>query len=106
MSVSPMALKAYTDAMQTGQNMAGGKAASGSNKAHNDFADTLKSSLGEVNNLQTEKNQMIEAFASGKSENVHELMISLEKAGVAMQMTSAVRNKVMESYRELMQMPF
>lgn len=106
MSVSPMALKAYTDAMQTGQNMAGGKAASGSNKAYNDFADTLKSSLGEVNNLQTDKKEMIEAFASGKSENVHELMISLEKAGVAMQMTSAVRNKVMESYRELMQMPF
>ncbi|WP_291322714.1 flagellar hook-basal body complex protein FliE [Desulfonatronospira sp.] len=105
MSVSPMALKAYTEAMQTGQNIAGGKL-KGSNRVHNDFADTLQSSLKEVNNLQVNKNAMIESFASGKSQNVHELMISMEKAGVAMRMTSAVRNKVLESYRELMQMPF
>jgi flagellar hook-basal body complex protein FliE len=30
-------------------------------------------------------------------------MISLQKAGLAMKMTSAVRNKAMEAYKELMQ---
>jgi flagellar hook-basal body complex protein FliE len=49
---------------------------------------------------------MIDEFASGKSQNVHELMISMQKAGMAMQLTGAVRSKVMASYKELMQMPF
>jgi flagellar hook-basal body complex protein FliE len=33
-------------------------------------------------------------------------MVSLQKAGMAMRMTSAVRNKVLEGYRELMKMQF
>ena len=45
-------------------------------------------------------------FASGKTQNVHELMISLQKAGLAMDMTSAVRNKVMNAYQELMRIQF
>lgn len=70
------------------------------------FADTLKTSLGKVNGLQREKNAMITAFASGEQQNVHELMISLQKAGLAMNMTAAVRNKALEAYRELTRMQF
>ncbi len=70
------------------------------------FADTLKTSLNEVNDLQSQKNQMIESFASGETQNVHELMITLQKASVAVNMTSAVRNKVLESYRELTRIQF
>ncbi len=106
MSVSDMALKAYTEAMQTGANLQGSNPGSGTQKTQDTFTETLKESLGNVNELQGEKSEMVKAFASGESENVHELMISLEKAGVAMQMTSAVRNKVLETYQELMQMPF
>ncbi|NDV19553.1 flagellar hook-basal body complex protein FliE [Pseudodesulfovibrio sp. JC047] len=70
------------------------------------FNDTLKESLNTVNDLQTDKKVMIEEFATGKSQNVHELMISMQKASMAMQMTGAVRNKIMQSYKEIMQMPF
>lgn len=70
------------------------------------FSETLKGSLNKVNEMQTEKNTMIEEFATGKRQNVHELMISIQKAGLAMQMTSAVRGKIMQSYKEVMQMPF
>jgi flagellar hook-basal body complex protein FliE len=49
---------------------------------------------------------MIEEFASGKRQNVHELMITMQKAGMAMSMTSAVRAKVMSAYQELMKMSF
>ena len=70
------------------------------------FTDTLKNSVENVNDLQTKKKQMILDFASGKEQNVHELMISMQKAGVAMRMTSAVRSKVLSAYQEVMRMPF
>ena len=49
---------------------------------------------------------MIDAFASGQTQNVHELMISMQKAGLAMNMTTAVRTKVMEAYKELTRIQF
>lgn len=70
------------------------------------FMDSVKKSLSEVNAEQTKKDQMVQSFATGESQNVHELMIQLQKAGVAMSMTSAVRGKVMDMYRELVKMPF
>jgi len=70
------------------------------------FADTFETSLRTVNDLQTAKTSAVESFTSGETQNVHELMISLQKAGLAMNLTSAVRNKVLEAYRELSRMQF
>lgn len=70
------------------------------------FTETLQSSLKSVNDLQSEKNTMIESFASGETQNVHELMITMQKAGLAVNLTSAVRNKVLEAYRELTRLQF
>ncbi len=69
------------------------------------FAKTVEDSLKKVNELQLEKDRMIEEFAVGKNENVHEVMIALQKADVAMRLTSAVRNKVIEAYKQLINMP-
>ena len=70
------------------------------------FGQTLTDSIKRVNDMQNNKNDMIESFASGKTENVHELMINLQKASTAMQMTTAVRGKVIEAYRELVKIQF
>jgi len=70
------------------------------------FGTTLTESLAEVNRLQGEKNSMITSFASGQNQNVHELMISMQKASVAVSMTSAVRNKVLEAYKTMSNMQF
>lgn len=70
------------------------------------FGDTVKDSLNKVNEMQSEKKSMIEAFAAGEKTNVHELMITMQKAGLAMNMTSAVRGKVITAYQEIMKMPF
>lgn len=42
-------------------------------------------------------------FAMGETQNTHDLMIALEKASTALQYTVAIRDKVMDAYRELMQ---
>ena len=107
MAVSPMAIKAYSAASELLNNPKGLGAKKGATaEATQSFAETIEESLAKVNDMQAEKGRMIQDFASGKSQNVHELMISLQKAGLAMDMTSAVRNKVMQAYQELMRMQF
>nr|WP_302736791.1 flagellar hook-basal body complex protein FliE [uncultured Desulfovibrio sp.] len=72
----------------------------------NSFGDTIKSSLNKVNELQSAKAQAIDDFASGRSQNVHELMITMQKSSLAMKLTSAVRGKVLEAYKEISKMQF
>lgn len=102
MSISPMAMKAYTNAMDIGNEFKTQQ----QGRVYDDFTDTLKNSLKRVNEMNAEKNQMINAFASGENQNVHELMIAMQKSSIAMQMTTAVRGKVLEAYKQLMQTPF
>lgn len=105
MTISPTALKAYSAAAELQPGSLGVKK-SATEQATKSFAQTIEDSLSQVNDLQTQRDQMIQEFASGKSQNVHELMISLQKAGLAMDMTSAIRNKVMGAYQELMRIQF
>jgi flagellar hook-basal body complex protein FliE len=102
-----MAIKAYSAASELLNNPKGpGAGKKSTMEATRSFAETIEESLTTVNDMQAEKGRMIQDFASGKSQNVHELMISLQKAGLAMDMTSAVRNKVMQAYQELMRLQF
>ena len=109
MSIQAVGLKAYTNALNNFAK-AERKAQAGTIPAakpeENAFKDVLANSLEKVNNLQAERSTMIKSFASGESQNVHELMISMQKASLAMNMTSAVRNKVIEAYKELSRMQF
>lgn len=109
MVVKSVAINAYQNAMGVRRKAVDEKVAQSLAKAPKpvkDFSETLTESVQGVNNMQAEKKKMIEEFASGKSQNVHELMISMQKAGLAMQMTGAVRSKIMSSYQEIMRMPF
>ncbi len=108
MSIKNVAMQAYNTAIQSQQKFDNkfDKTMNISKAEPNSFSDTLKTSLENVNDLQGKKKAMIEEFASGKNQNVHELMISLQKASVAMTMTSTVRTKVMSAYQEVMKMPF
>ncbi len=107
MAISPIALKAYSAAAEFQKGGSGlGLKKTATEQATTSFAQTMEDSLATVNDMQLEKGKMIQDFASGKTQNVHELMISLQKAGLAMDMTSAVRSKVMSAYQELMRIQF
>lgn len=93
--------KARNQALKSAEDIAGATP-----PAMPGFAETLRDSLTSVNDMQTQKKTMIEAFASGETQNVHELMITMQKAGLAINLTSAVRNKVLEAYRELSKLQF
>ena len=109
MSIQSVGLKAYTNALQNfakAEKAAKSQTMAKADKAAPEFSDVLSSSLEKVNDLQQQRSAMITSFASGETQNVHELMISMQKAGLAMNMTSAVRNKVIEAYKELSRMQF
>ena len=109
MIITNTAISAYQNAIRQHDSLTEKIAGNKTNKAADNsggFGDLLKNSVSKVNQMQQDKDLMIEEFAAGKSQNVHELMISLQKAGLAMQMTSTVRGKIMTAYQELMRMPF
>lgn len=43
-------------------------------------------------------------FALGETENTHDLMIALRKASTALQYTVSIRDKLLDAYKEIMQM--
>jgi len=107
MAIMPVAMNAYRAAINQAQTIEG-QVAKGLTKpqAHKDsFSSVITDSLKKVNDLHEQKISMVEDFASGKTQNVHELMITLQKAGLAMNMTSTVRNKVLDAYNQLIKMP-
>jgi flagellar hook-basal body complex protein FliE len=109
MSIQALGLKAYTEALnnfaQAERKISSGGQISAKAPAA-EFSQMLTSSLNTVNNLQAERETMVASFASGENQNVHELMISLQKASLAMNMTAAVRNKILDAYRELSRLQF
>jgi len=68
------------------------------------FKNTLGGFISEINDLQTKADASIENFATGKVENVHEVMISMAKAEVSFKFMMEARNKLVETYKEVMRM--
>lgn len=68
------------------------------------FSQLLKESLNDVNKLQSEADKSVEDLVVGKSRNIHETMIALNKADIAFRMTLQVRNKLVEAYQEIIRM--
>ena len=63
-----------------------------------------------IDNLNTPNGYLSEAeneeikWALGETENTHDLTIALQKASTALQYTVAIRDKLLEAYKELIQM--
>ena len=69
------------------------------------FADALKSSLGEVNQIQQQAQTMGDQFASGNdSISISDVMIATQKANISLQTTVQVRNKLVAAYTDIMNM--
>lgn len=69
------------------------------------FGEVLKDAIAQVNALQIEAQQMAEAVARGELADVHRLALTLERAQLALELTVAVRNKLVEAYQEISRMP-
>lgn len=71
-----------------------------------DFASLLQSSVNQVNSAQKTAGSMSEAFAKGDpSVDLTEVMVAVQKASVSFQAMTQVRNKLVQAYQDVMNMP-
>lgn len=68
------------------------------------FGDTILQAINKVDRLQKEADSDIQALATGEKQDLHQTMISMEKAGVSFQLVMQVRNKIVAAYQEIMRM--
>jgi flagellar hook-basal body complex protein FliE len=70
------------------------------------FADLLKQSIESVNAEQQKSSQMRSAFERGdEGADLTEVMIQAQKASLSFQAMTQVRNKLVEAYKDVMNMP-
>lgn len=76
------------------------------NPSSQNFADLLSNAIGTVNDMQLQSKDMAMAFEMGdKSLSLADVMVAKEKAGIAFDATIQVRNKVLDAYKQIMNMP-
>jgi len=83
----------------------GGQVGSVEGKSSADFLEALQSAVMDTNTALRQADKASVDFASGKAQNLHDVMIAMEKADISLRTLTAVRGKVLEAYQEIMRMP-
>ncbi|MBP3952041.1 flagellar hook-basal body complex protein FliE [Bacillus suaedae] len=73
-------------------------------QAQESFKTALSQAIKDVNQMQQQSGQKTELLAKGEIDNLHDVMITGQKASITLQATVEVRNKVIEAYQEIMRM--
>lgn len=68
------------------------------------FADTLRSTLDQVNQMQARSSDMSAAYERGEVTDIAQVMMARQEAGVAFEATLQVRNKLLSAYQDIMRM--
>ncbi len=69
------------------------------------FGQWFSEQLNGVNAQLTTAEHGVQQLAAGAPANLHQVMIDLEQAKLALQLAMQVRSKVLEAYQEIMRMP-
>ena len=70
------------------------------------FKSFLENSIKELNDANLKADQAIEQIAQGQVQDVHQVMLAIEKANLTFMTMMQVRNKLMDAYNEVMRMRF
>lgn len=68
------------------------------------FGQVLSQMVQEVNTKQAASSQTVQDLIEGQNVSLHQAVIAMEEASVSFQLMVEVRNKLLESYQELMRM--
>jgi flagellar hook-basal body complex protein FliE len=69
------------------------------------FGQTLTKALDGLQATQTKADNLAVQAATGDLTNVHDYMIAATEASLATELTVAVRNKAVEAFNQIMNMP-
>ena len=68
------------------------------------FSSILQGQVAELDRTLKAAEMQSLKLASGEASSLHQVMISLEKARIAFQMTVQIRNRLMEGWQDLQRM--
>ena len=68
------------------------------------FKDLLKKALNDLNVSQVGSTESIQNLATGGEDNLHDVIISMEKAELTLQYAIEIRNKLLDAYQAVVQM--
>jgi flagellar hook-basal body complex protein FliE len=71
-----------------------------------DFSSTLQSAVEQISQLQSDAQNKVAGLLDGNGEDIHSAMLAVEKANVSFEMMVQVRNKIVQAYQTISQMPF
>ena len=102
--LSGVSLDFYKDALESVTR--GSSIDSGSDK-NNSFSTILNSAMKLVNDTDTlsrNSEQAVVDFTLGNADNTHALTTAQQKAYLSLQYTVAIKNAVLDAYKEIMKM--
>ena len=70
------------------------------------FVDTLKQTLQQARQIQSEADQKVSVLAAGKGVDVQATIVAVEKANLSFELAMEVRNKIVQAYRDVYNMQF
>ena len=76
------------------------------NASFDSLLDSAMKMIKETNDYSNEAAEAELSYAMGITNSTHELQVAQMKANVSLQYTVAVRNAVMDAYKEIMQLQF
>lgn len=69
-----------------------------------DFGKVLAGAIEQVNGAQNHRDDLVTGMVRGEAIEVHDIMTAAEEAQLAFDLMLEVRNKLLESYQEVMRM--
>jgi flagellar hook-basal body complex protein FliE len=69
------------------------------------FADAFERAVDGVNKQQLKADDALYALATGQTANLHSTMIALEEANIALRTMASTRDKIVEAYQQIWNMP-
>jgi flagellar hook-basal body complex protein FliE len=69
------------------------------------FAEALDAAVRAVDSRQVQADEQLRGLATGENVDIHGTMIALEEANIALRTMGSVRDKVVEAYQTIWNMP-
>lgn len=73
-------------------------------EAQQNFSNILKKSIENVNQMENISDDKTEALSKGQIDDLHEVMITAQKASITLETTVQIQRKVIDAYNEIMRM--
>jgi flagellar hook-basal body complex protein FliE len=70
------------------------------------FGATLKNAINKVDQLQQNSDASTTQLVQGDRQDIHNVMIAVEKADIAFQLMMQVRNKIVNAYQDVSKLQF